>query len=485
MDAIAAAAVLAALDSSSLDLLARRLRVVAGLLRDLAAVVLRASSPGWSGAGKLAYEASASRAITQLRGQAAAFEAASEALGALCTTLRSVQAEAVRARRIAAVQEPASALTWQSPVNGQLELALQAFDDADRRAAAVLMDALRGLPHLLPADVFALPLAVRAAELVSTSTRPPPLPTNPMAVALWWAGLPALTQAGLRSAAAGRALAEVDGIPARIRDATNRMRLAGALQDAERKYEAAARGVWHDLRNDIAVIARHLPWPLSSVSKLMDPDLQRWKRRVDALRDLTRQVARPGSELLVFDPAGDGRAVVASGEVESGDAIAVVGPGMNTELDNVASLIRESDALAGAAGASVVAVAWLGYDAPNLLQVAGDKKAKTGARALNQFTAGLRATAQQVQRVTVIGHSYGTLVAGLAARSAPAEDDLVLLASPGVEATSAAQLKVPTGHVWVARAGTDPIQVVFWPAKFSRFLGLPAPLVFGPDPAST
>ena len=102
---------------------------------------------------------------------------------------------------------------------------------------------------------------------------------------------------------------------------------------------------------------------------------------------------------------------------------------------------------------------------------------------LQRFTAGLRSTAAARQHVTVIGHSYGTLVAAIAARGGLAADDLVLLASPGVEATHASQLHLPPGHVWAARAADDPIQLVFWPARLGKLFGLPVPQVFGPDPA--
>jgi uncharacterized protein YukE len=481
VDAIAAAAALAPLDASMLDVLVARLHAVAHLLRDLAAATGRASPLGWSGAGRQAYDAAVARVMVVLVGYAGALEVAGLGLSALAVTLHSVQTEAAQARRIMATGT-ADALT---PIDSQLSYAVQAFDDADRRAAMLLFDALLGLPLTRQAGVE-FPLASRAALLVGDTTRPRRLPDDPVAVSLWWAGMPAQARSALSATpwVSGQNLAERDGMPVSYRDATNRALLAQALRSAERSYSAAMHGIVPGLIAGLQVFSQELPWPLSWIGRHIDPGAGRAKKRVEALRQLTRDLERPGSELLEFDAKGDGRAVVASGDVETSRSVAVLVPGMSTELEDVPKLIGESSALVKAAGAGNVVVAWLGYDAPSVFQVAGDGKAKAGARELSSFVRGVRATASLRQRVTVIGHSYGTLVAGLAAKRAPIADDLVLLASPGVEASSAAQLRVPAGHVWAVRATTDPIQVVFWPAILSQLIGLPAPLVFGPDPAS-
>jgi hypothetical protein len=434
----------------------------------------------WSGAGKRAYDAAAGRAVVMLVGYAGGLEVAGLALSALAVTLHSVQAEAAQARRILATGT-ADAL---APIDSQLRDALQAFDDADRRAAMLLFDALIGVPLARQAGVAVSPVS-RAALLSSDATRPRRIPADPVAVSLWWAGMPAQARSGLTATSSGRRfLAERDGMPFSYRDVTNRALLTQALRSAERSYSAAMHRFVPGLEAGLQVFAQELPWPLPWIARHLDPGAGRAKRRVEALRQLTRDLERPGSELLEFDAKGDGRAVVASGDVETSRSVAVLVPGMSTELEDVPKLIGESNSLLQAAGAGNVVVAWLGYDAPSVLQVAGDGKAKAGAGELSSFVRGVRATASLRQRVTVIGHSYGTLVAGLAAKQTPIADDLVLLASPGVEASTAAQLKVPAGHVWAVRAATDPIQVVFWPAILGHLVGLPEPYVFGPDPAS-
>jgi hypothetical protein len=493
VDAIAAAAALSAVDAYPLELLVQRLRAVAVLLRDLAAGLGRASPPGWSGAGQRAYDAAAGRAVGLLERQAGVLEVVGPALVALSATLSAVQSEAAQGRRIAVVDSTdAAGLT---SVSSQLQLALQAFDDADRRTAALLIDAVLGVPLTqlgrvgsgVGAGFGVVSLRSRAAVLLGDATRPRRIPGDAVGVTLWWAGLSTESQAALRAGPlAALSLAALDGMPAKVRDAINRVRLGAALASAEREAAAHgfAEGLLTGLGYETKVVARQLPWPLSWVATALTPDTQRLHRRVKALQELTKELRRPGSELLSFDGRGDGRAVVASGDVESSVRIAVLVPGMSTELEDVPRLIDASDAVAAAAGAGTVAVAWLGYDAPTVLQVASDAKAKIGAKALRLFTEGVRATAAVRQRVTVIGHSYGTLVAAIAARQAPAPDDLVLVGSPGVEAKSAADLTVPAGHVWAARSATDPIEAVFLPGRLASWLGLPAPLVFGPDPTS-
>jgi pimeloyl-ACP methyl ester carboxylesterase len=313
---------------------------------------------------------------------------------------------------------------------------------------------------------------------------PPPLPVTSPAVAVWWAGLSDTSRRKLSAASAlgsGLRLGAVDGIPGRIRDEINRRRLHLALQAAE---HAPRSGGWS--RDLLGTLSRPLPWPLSgldSLSRLFTGESTA-NSRLRALKALTLTIQQPGSELLAFDASGEGQAVVASGDVDSGRSVAVLVPGLGTELADVPALARGGTRLAGAAGAATVAVAWLGYDAPGLIQVVTDTRARSGAGRLRTFVNGLRSSGLTRQRLTVIGHSYGSLVAGIAARRDLPVDELVLLASPGVEADRASQLRIEPGHVWAARDGTDPIQVVFWPSRLGRMLGLPVPTVFGPDPVS-
>ncbi|MDT0550535.1 alpha/beta hydrolase, partial [Streptomyces lonegramiae] len=62
--------------------------------------------------------------------------------------------------------------------------------------------------------------------------------------------------------------------------------------------------------------------------------------------------------------------------------------------------------------------------------------------------------------VTAIGHSYGSLTVGTAAKESggiPGVDDVILLGSPGVDAQKATELGVGKEHVFVGAADNDPV----------------------------
>jgi pimeloyl-ACP methyl ester carboxylesterase len=102
-------------------------------------------------------------------------------------------------------------------------------------------------------------------------------------------------------------------------------------------------------------------------------------------------------------------------------------------------------------------VLWLGYDAPEWLSAADPAAARDGADDLDRFQDGLRATAAgPPAHHTVVGHSYGSLLVGTAAREhGLAVDDVVFVGSPGVGADHASGLGIPVGHVWASTARWD------------------------------
>ncbi|MQA95325.1 MAG: hypothetical protein GEV11_12000 [Streptosporangiales bacterium] len=173
--------------------------------------------------------------------------------------------------------------------------------------------------------------------------------------------------------------------------------------------------------------------------------------------------------LLAHDPAGDGRVVQVFGDTERATRIAVVVPGSGQRLDNFAysavhpgtvprsnahdlwAELRRQDP-----GAHVAVVAWLGYDTPEAVDrmAVRSERAEAGARDLARL---VRTLSARGARITLIGHSYGSVVAGLAARHAPVAE-VVALASPGLDADHAAELG--GARVWAARTDDDPIRFV-------------------------
>ena len=106
-------------------------------------------------------------------------------------------------------------------------------------------------------------------------------------------------------------------------------------------------------------------------------------------------------------------------------------------------------------GASTSAVMWLDYDAPDFVdEGAGRGRAEAAVAGLRRFQDGLRATHDgPAAHLTVLGHSYGSLVVGTAATGGGlAADDVVFVGSPGVGVDSAAELRMPPGRVWSSTA---------------------------------
>lgn len=174
-----------------------------------------------------------------------------------------------------------------------------------------------------------------------------------------------------------------------------------------------------------------------------------------------------GRDLLAFDARGNGRAVEVIGDLAAADRVAVVVPGSHTTLDTfdrnrgpgggarvLAAEIRAADP-----HARVAAVAWLGYDTPQGVsyQSITDGLARAGATALRTTVVLLR-DVNPAAAISLLCHSYGSVVCGYAAADLPVAD-LVIYGSPGVGAATADALGTPA-RVWAARAADDWIRLV-------------------------
>ncbi len=170
-----------------------------------------------------------------------------------------------------------------------------------------------------------------------------------------------------------------------------------------------------------------------------------------------------GRQILAYQPAGDGRIIEVVGDLASAKRIAVLVPGSDTTLsdfdDGLGGVQRRAPAwqarqLWAASGPGTAVVAWLGYDTPKGIGRAAIRSewAEAGADALVRFLDGLVVHCPHAT-ITVIGHSYGTVVLGHGAGRLPAAvTDLVALGSPGMDVSRAADLHT-NARVW---AGSDP-----------------------------
>jgi len=217
----------------------------------------------------------------------------------------------------------------------------------------------------------------------------------------------------------------IDGIPPPMRYAANRKLVI-------RARDAAAR------RGDDAMVAR----------------LARW------LADQSRQF------LLVDIPGG--RIAEVIGNLDTAGHVAVVVPGIRNDLTNfdgltsdAVNLFRQASAMASR---GVATISWLGYNPPGLPAAPFDEIAKAAALRLRDFVAGL--VLRKGVTISVVAHSYGTLLTGYALRHGLLVDSVVALGSPGMGAQTAADLHIPTGtRFYAARAPGDPVG---WSENFGR-----------------
>lgn len=173
-------------------------------------------------------------------------------------------------------------------------------------------------------------------------------------------------------------------------------------------------------------------------------------------------------QVVLFEMLGQGRVAEVNGHLPDAKHLAVYVPGMGTDLWDFDRLVRtrteviRSRALAIAEGGEVTTITWLGYDPPRDLDVVGgaqEELARVGSAALSRFLHVMVDFAPPGVHVTVLAHSYGSVLAGLAARDyGLAAHELVVLGSPGLGVESADQLMLmPGGRVWAAQAHDDPV----------------------------
>ncbi|HEX6683768.1 MAG TPA: alpha/beta hydrolase [Candidatus Limnocylindrales bacterium] len=189
-----------------------------------------------------------------------------------------------------------------------------------------------------------------------------------------------------------------------------------------------------------------------------------------ALDSLSGYLNRGDAWLLGFDPRGDGRLIVAFGDPSSAPHLATFVPGAGASLTQISGELERAVTLRERAGEGTSVIMWLGYDPPDFADAILQRSARDAAAPLRAFQNGLVSNHDgPIQQLTLIGHSYGSVVVGVAGRtgSLPA-DDLIVLGSPGMGVGSAADLPA---RVWASTAPNDPIR-------------LAPPIIHGPDPIS-
>ncbi|MGA5808955.1 alpha/beta hydrolase [Streptomyces cellulosae] len=191
-------------------------------------------------------------------------------------------------------------------------------------------------------------------------------------------------------------------------------------------------------------------------------------------------------QLLYFDGRGAGLVTEVLGDLAHADRVAVLVPGSDTGIDTYARFRATAVALhqrltrEAPTGVRTAVVAWLGYATPGTVSpsVATTGRAEDAAPELRASVRDVRAVAAPRARVSLLCHSYGSVVCARAAAGLDA-DDLVFLGSPGTGADTAADLRTHA-RVWAARGAADWVEHV--PHLDAGLLG--TTVGFGTDPVS-
>ncbi len=264
-----------------------------------------------------------------------------------------------------------------------------------------------------------------------------------------------------------------DGLPAWARDRANRVLLADLELALVAELDARGSG-----RVDPADYWGLMLYP-DGVPGSVDLDAAvAGVRAVAAL--LAREDGRQRQLLSIGMTAGVLTAAVSSGDLDGAGHIAVFVPGFQADvagdLGTYSASVQAAADLADRLardqgdGRPVVGLTWLGYAAPAVAgvllpgkSVAGWTPAVAGASRLagtldGLAVAGRAAYPHDPPRVVVWGHSYGSVVTGLALRavSTPVAG-VVVFGSPGLSVDDAAALRVPSGGLFVEEALDDAV----------------------------
>ncbi|MFW0872301.1 alpha/beta hydrolase [Rhodococcoides corynebacterioides] len=275
-------------------------------------------------------------------------------------------------------------------------------------------------------------------------------------------------------------VADADGSSARTTD-------AGHAVDAADVLDAVLRARLVTDRESLRAVERDLAAEVDGsvfggLFTDADAGLVETRDRMAALDATLAVLALPGRRLVHYEQGPHRTTVaVAVGPVGSAQRVAVFVPGAGTTVDgDLAERDAETAGIVADAGrradTAVAGITWLGYEAPAwnaelvdpARSVAGLGPAHAGAAALADALRALdlpRHDADDGPRVSIVAHSYGTVLAAEALRVGGTADAVALLGSPGwndppLDAPAPFVLEAATDPVAdLGRFGTDPSEL--------------------------
>ena len=192
---------------------------------------------------------------------------------------------------------------------------------------------------------------------------------------------------------------------------------------------------------------------IADLNPLDEGDTEAQDRQI---RDKAAQVRRlealledPSRQFLKVDATGDGRIIEVQGNLSTADHVVIHVPGMSTDIDKYLNgghtdANKLYNRLDGEAPGKVAVIHFLDYDAPDGvsanpekmiragLEVGGEGLARDGAGNLSKLVTDLDNAGVSHEKVSVVAHSYGSVVAGLALKDGMEVHQVVTLGSPGL-----------------------------------------------------
>lgn len=378
--------------------------------------------------------------------------------------------------------------------------------DAHDAAAGALLAQLQASGYVMPPDVD--------AGITDEVTGPPPCtPGAATSIPEWWAGLPPHEQATIIQQQPGL-IASLPGLPPAVYDLVNRRELADADIDLQEQTDEAVQVLvdegavqtaislgWIGDPSELAdlpveqllTLGNHSHEASAAVAALLA--IRGAQQKVTGVQTSITPEEQDGQNRYLLDVEidaydGDGTAVIAIGEVDEADNVAVVVQGATNDLysiegqTDVAESLLEEMADNSDAGTTNAVIVWENYDNPSLVEVIDPGQAVDGAEVLIDDLASYDAAHGQATgdsaHTTVVAHSYGTVVTSYALQDGAAEylDDVVVYGSPGMVVDGVADLGMDTEHVF---AGMDDDDILLDVDALAKQRGFDP---YGIDPAA-
>ncbi|MFF9566662.1 alpha/beta hydrolase [Streptomyces sp. NPDC014685] len=319
-----------------------------------------------------------------------------------------------------------------------------------------------------------------AADAYLDTIEPPPKNNWPQDNANWWKGLSEEQRAAYVSMHPA-SVGALDGLPSDVRDDANRLVLTEQRAVKQVEYDA-----W--LKKEPGHYEPYInPWTGREVKGAMVPteEWKEWNEKKEkfesglkGMDDIQRRFDSYTSEssrpyLLGFDSKDMGRAILSIGNPDTADNVVTYVPGTFAKLESIDGDITRAQLLQAQAAAvdgsrNTASIVWLGYDAPQSILTDATETgwADRAERPLGNFLQGIEEANHREVNQTLLGHSYGSLVAGqtMSTHLDLPVDNAIMVGSPGVGVDHAKDLNIPPDRVFAATAENDLINLAPPPA---------------------